>query len=68
MDPVEPQPPPIPELCIYTIRLRKADGSEQVLTKPCPFLSTCQDLGRGCAEFQERFGATGPETDRKPGA
>jgi len=57
MDPMAAQPS---ELCVYTIRLRKADGTEQVLTKPCPFLATCKDLGRGCAEFQERFGEAAP--------
>jgi hypothetical protein len=61
MDPAEAQPGRPTELCVYTIRLKRADGTEQVLTKPCPFLSTCKDLGRGCAEFQEQFG-----TEEKP--
>ena len=52
---VEPQPPPSEALCIYTIRLKNADGTEQLLTKPCPYLSTCKELGRTCADFQERL-------------
>ncbi len=50
---------PSPDICIYTIRLKNADGTEQVLTKPCPYLSTCKELGRTCADFQERMAKPG---------
>ena len=52
---VKTPPAHSPDLCIYTIRLKSADGTEQVLTKPCPYLSTCKELGRTCADFQERL-------------
>jgi hypothetical protein len=51
---VETLPPPSEAICVYTIRLRNADGTEQLLTKPCPYLSTCKELGRTCADFQAR--------------
>jgi len=56
---VETQSPPSAELCIYTIRLKSADGTEQLLTKPCPYLSACKELGRACVDFQERLGDSG---------
>jgi hypothetical protein len=52
---VEPRPSPSEDLCVYTIRLKNADGTEQFLTKACPFLSACKDLGRTCADFQDRL-------------
>jgi len=39
-----------PEGCVYTIRLRNADGSERLITRPCPYLEACRDQGRSCSE------------------
>lgn len=44
---------PREDLCIYTIRLRGEDGAERIMTRPCPYLSACKELGRTCAGFQE---------------
>lgn len=46
---------PSEDLCIYTIRLKETDGSERILTKPCPYFSACKALGRTCAKLQERL-------------
>ncbi len=51
MDPV-----PSPDLCLYTVRLRKEDGTEELVTKPCPYYSACRELGRACAELQAKLG------------
>jgi hypothetical protein len=45
---VENHDSPLPETCIYAIRLKREDGTEEVVTRLCPYFATCQSLGRGC--------------------
>ncbi|HWQ08515.1 MAG TPA: hypothetical protein VN436_05395 [Holophaga sp.] len=36
------------ERCSYTIRVKREDGTEQVIRKECPFIEACREQGKSC--------------------
>jgi hypothetical protein len=35
---------------MYTVRVKRADGTEELLARRCPYFAACESMGMVCAE------------------